>query len=48
MFQELAEIHPGGVSPDDSETILSAFAQQEECNLSDQGRLDSDPNPCGD
>jgi len=48
MFQELTGKHPGGVFPEDSETILSPFVQQEESNLSYQSRLDSDISPCYD
>jgi hypothetical protein len=46
LFQELTGKHPGGVFPEDSETILSLFAQQEESTLPSQRRLDSDTSPC--
>jgi hypothetical protein len=48
LFQELTGKDPGGVFPEDSETILSLFAQREEYNLPYQSRLDSDPSPCCD
>jgi hypothetical protein len=48
MFQKLTGEHPRAVFPEDSETILSLFARQEDLNLPDQNRLDSDTRDCDD
>jgi hypothetical protein len=48
MSAKLAEKNPGWVVPEDSENILSLFAQREELDLLSQSRLDPNPRHCDD